>query len=505
MRTKWADDGEDLQVTSPVSLVVSAFASLADVSGTLTPQAGVDQTLLLVDLGAGANRLGGSMLAQVNGMFGDDVPDLDDPARLVALVDAVNALRAAGLVSAYHDRSDGGLWATACEMAFAGGVGVALDVTSVAGLFTEELGAVLAVPRASVAAAHEVLAAHGVAELTREVGATVPDRRVTVSLGGRPVLDESLRDLGQAWDEVSWRIASLRDNPTTADAEHAAFASDDDPGLRVSPSFDVDEDITAPFLNLGARPKVAILREQGVNSASETAFAFDRAGFDVYDVHMTDLQNGRFDLADATGMVVCGGFSYGDTLGAGEGWARSILFNPALTEAFGSFFARPDTFGLGICNGAQMFGALAELIPGAEAWPRFTRNLSEQFEARLSLVEVLDSPSLFFTGMAGSLLPIAVSHGEGRADFSAHGDAGSVQRALRFVDNAGLPTEAYPANPNGSECGLTAVTTPDGRFTAMMPHPERVLRNAQMSWTDGALAKASPWLRMFRNARAHVG
>ena len=505
MRTKWSADGEDKQVTSPVSLVVSAFASLADVRGTLTPQVGADQALLLVDLGAGADRLGGSMLAQVSGEFGGEVPDLDDPSRLVALVDAVNALRSAGLVAAYHDRSDGGLWAAAVEMGLAGATGLSLDVSSVAELFAEELGAVLAVPTASLDDALLVLAEHGLADVTVPVGSTAEGRRVRVAIGGADVLDESLRDLGQAWDEVSWRIAALRDNPECADAEHAAFASDDDPGLHVETTFDVREDVAAPFVNTGARPKVAILREQGVNSHVETAFAFDRAGFDAWDVHMTDLQSGRFDLGDAVGLVAVGGFSYGDTLGAGEGWARSILFNPALTEAFGAFFAREDTFGLGICNGCQMFGALADLIPGAEAWPLFRRNTSEQFEARLSLVEVLESPSIFTGGMAGSRIPIAVSHGEGRADFTARGDEGAVQRAMRFVDHHGNPTEAYPANPNGSAGGLTAVTTPDGRFTAMMPHPERVLRNIQLSWTSGPADEASPWLRMFRNARAHVG
>ena len=505
MRTRWDAEGESKQVTSPVSLVVSAFASLADVRGTLTPQAGADQALLLVDLGAGANRLGGSMFAQVNDEFGDAVPDLDEPQRLIALVDAVNELRSGGLVAAYHDRSDGGLWAAAVEMGLAGAVGLSLDVPSVAALFTEELGAVLAVPAESVTQAREVLAGHGLSDLTSVIGSTRAERRVAVSVGGRPVLDEALRELGRAWDEVSWRIAALRDNPECADAEHAAFASDEDPGLHVETTFDVREDVAAPFIVKGARPTVAILREQGVNSHVETAYAFHKAGFEAVDVHMTDLQNGRFDLADAAGLVAVGGFSYGDTLGAGEGWARSILHNAALTEAFGSFFARPDTFGLGICNGCQMFGALADLIPGAEAWPLFRRNTSEQFEARLSLVEVLDSPSIFTAGMAGSRIPIAVSHGEGRADFSTRGDQGAVQRTLRFVDNHGNPTEAYPANPNGSADGLTAVTTPDGRFTAMMPHPERVLRNIQMSWTSGPADEASPWLRMFRNARAHVG
>ena len=327
---------------------------------------------------------------------------------------------------AYHDRSDGGLWAAVCEMAFAGAVGVELDVPSVAALFAEELGVVLGVPADDLAVVEEVFAAHGLAGLVSTVGRTATDRRVRVSVAGEPVLDESVRDLAQAWDEVSSRIAALRDNPACAEEEHDAFGADDDPGLVVAPSFDPTDDVAAPYLNLGVRPKVAILREQGVNSHVETAFAFDKAGFDTYDVHMTDLQAGRFDLADVVGLVACGGFSYGDTLGAGEGWARSVLFNERLTQGFHDFFHRDDTFGLGICNGCQMFAALADLIPGAEAWPRFTRNRSEQYEARLTLVEVLESPSILTAGMAGSRIPIAVAHGEGFADFSARGDSGRV-------------------------------------------------------------------------------
>jgi phosphoribosylformylglycinamidine synthase len=323
-------------------------------------------------------------------------------------------------------------------------------------------------------------------------------------VAGESVLDESVRDLAQTWDEVSWRIATLRDNPACAAEEHEAVGSDTDPGLAVAPTFDPTDDVAAPYLNLGVRPKVAILREQGVNSHVETAFAFDRAGFDTYDVHMTDLQAGRFDLADVVGLVACGGFSYGDTLGAGEGWARSVLFNDRLTQGFHDFFHRSDTFGLGICNGCQMFAALSDLIPGADAWPRFTRNRSEQYEARLTLVEVLESPSILTSGMAGSRIPIAVAHGEGFADFSARGDSGTVARVARFVDHHGEPATAYPFNPNGSPGGLTAVTTPDGRFTAMMPHPERVARNAQLSWTSAPVEAESPWLRMFRNARVWV-
>ena len=516
MRTRWTDEsGEAKQVTSPVSLVVTAFASLPDVRGTWTPQLhGVvpdadgnlrDTELILVDLGAGANRLGGSILAQVSGAFGGEVPDLDDPARLAGLAVALHDLRERDLVLAYHDRSDGGLWATLCEMAFASGCGLSIDAGSVSELFTEELGVVVEVPSDRRAEVQEVLVSHGLGDLSRTVARPTPDRRVRVAVGGEQALEASVRDLAQAWDEVSWRIAALRDNPACAEEEHAAFGADDDPGLVVAPTFDPTEDVTGPYVGLGARPKVAILREQGVNSHVETAFAFDRAGFDTYDVHMTDLQAGRFDLADAVGLVACGGFSYGDTLGAGEGWARSVLFNERLTEQFHDFFHRDDTFGLGICNGCQMFAALAELIPGAEAWPRFTRNRSEQYEARLTQVEVLDSPSIFTAGMAGSRIPIAVAHGEGFANFSAQGDAGAVARTMRFVDHHGEAALRYPHNPNGSPDGLTAVTTPDGRFTAMMPHPERVARNVQLSWTSGRIEDESPWLRMFRNARVWVG
>ncbi|WP_022925403.1 phosphoribosylformylglycinamidine synthase [Serinicoccus marinus] len=523
MRARWTDgDGQEQAVVSPVSLVVSAFASLPDVRGTLTPQLHEGSELLLVDLGGGRDRLGGSILAQVRGGFGGTVPDLDDPARITGLAAALTELRAQGLVTAYHDRSDGGLWATLVEMAMAGGVGLDIEVPhsadptgdgtedkltpALAALFAEELGVVLEVPQGRLEEAVAVLQPHGFPSVV-SLGQVTGDRRVRVAVGQAITLDEPLRDLAQAWDEVSWRIASLRDNPACADEEHAAVGGDD-PGLVVSPSFDPAQDVSAPYVSRGARPRVAILREQGVNSHVETAFAFDRAGFDTYDVHMTDLQAGRFDLADVVGLVAAGGFSYGDTLGAGEGWARSVLFDPRLTDAFDTFVARPDTFGLGICNGCQMFAALAGHIPGAQAWPRFVRNASEQYEARLSQVEVLDGPSIFFSGMAGSRLPVAVAHGEGRADFSRQGDLDAVRAglaAVRYVDGHGEVARAYPANPNGSPDGLTAVTTPDGRFTAMMPHPERVQRNAQLSWTTGTVEEPSSWLRMFRNARVWVG
>lgn len=506
MRSRWEVDGVARQVTSPVSLVVTAFASLPDVRGTLTPQLHPedDTVLVLVDLGAGADRLGGSVFAQTADAFGGSVPDLDDPARLVALVDAVNALRADGLIAAFHDRSDGGLWAAACEMAFAGGCGVELEAPSVAALFSEELGAVLEVPADQTAEVVNRLDGLGVGGLASVVGRPTADRRVRVAVGANPALDESISDLAQTWDEVSWRISRLRDNPRTADEEHAAVGTES-PALVVEPTFDPADDVATPYLSAGVRPRVAILREQGVNSHVETAWAFDRAGFDAYDVHMTDLQAGRASLADFTGLVACGGFSYGDTLGAGEGWARSVQFDSRLTDQFAQFFSRTSTFGLGICNGAQMFGALSAMIPGAEAWPQFTRNVSEQYEARLALVEVLDSPSVFFSGMVGSRLPIAVAHGEGYADFASQGDLATIRRALRYLDASGDVATAYPANPNGSPDGLTAVTTPDGRFTAMMPHPERVQRNVQLSWTDGPIEQESPWLRMFRNARVFVG
>lgn len=505
MRTRWETKGEQRQVISPVSLIVTAFASLPSVSGTLTPQLHPGDTdLVLIDLGGGADRLGGSVLAQSQDAFGGTVPDLDDPARLVALVEAINRLRDAGLISAFHDRSDGGLWAAACEMAFAGGCGLELETPSVAALFTEELGTLIEVPSSRTTEVLEVLRDAGLGELASVVGRPTEDRRIRVSIDGDHVLDESVRDLGQAWDEVSWRISRLRDNPTAADEEHEAFC-DELSSLVVNPTFDPTDDVAAPYVNTGARPRVAVLREQGVNSHVETAWAFHQAGFDAFDVHMTDLQEGRATLGDFTGLVAAGGFSYGDTLGAGEGWARSVQFDPRLTDQFAEFFSRTSTFGLGICNGCQMFGALAPMIPGANAWPRFTRNVSEQYEARLSLVEVLDSPSVFFSGMAGSRLPIAVAHGEGFADFSTQGDASGVHRAMRYVDMSGTVARTYPANPNGSPDGLTAVTTPDGRFTAMMPHPERVQRNVQMSWTDGPIEQPSPWLRMFRNARVFLG
>ncbi|HRO82379.1 MAG TPA: phosphoribosylformylglycinamidine synthase, partial [Alicycliphilus denitrificans] len=552
MRTQWTEGGEVKKVTSPVSLIVTAFATLADVRGTLTPQLDAqepDSTLVLIDLGRGRNRMGGSILGQVLGQSGHETPDLDDPKDLVALVDAVNALRGRGQILAYHDRSDGGLLATVAEMAFAGQVGVALNVDmlitegdgisdsrmdsgegknwgaqvsgrreaqTLTALFNEEPGVVLQIRTADRAAVMQTLREHGLVQCSHAIGKTRPmaspvdagKGELQVWRDAKKVFGASLSDLHQVWDAVSWKICQQRDNPACADSEHAAAGDPADPGLHVRLTFDPLDDVAAPYLQL-ARPRVAVLREQGVNSHVEMAYAFTEAGFEAFDVHMTDLQAGRARLEDFAGVVACGGFSYGDTLGAGIGWARSITFNERLSEQFQRFFGRGDTFALGVCNGCQMFAELADIIPGAEDWPRFTTNQSHRFEARLSMVEVLDSPSLFLQGMAGSRLPIVVSHGEGYANFERRGNAARAVAAMRFVDNHGQPTERYPFNPNGSPGGLTAVTTRDGRFTAMMPHPERAFRNIQMSWTDlaatGGQEALSPWMRIWRNARKWVG
>jgi phosphoribosylformylglycinamidine synthase len=547
MRTVWSEGEGSKKVTSPVSLIVSAFATLPDVRGTLTPQLDAkeaDSTLILIDLGKGQARMGGSILAQTLELEDGAVPDLDDPQDLVNLVHAINALRAQGQVLAYHDRSDGGLLATVCEMAFAGHVGVSLNIDmlllegdgisdsrmdtgdsknwasqvsarreelTLKALFNEELGVVIQVRTEARNAVMQTLREHGLSRFSHFIGKTRPQHaslevgkgEIQVWRDTKAVFSAKLQDLHQVWDAVSWKINQQRDNPACADAEHAAAGDPLDPGLHVHLTFDPAKRPQAPALNL-SRPRVAVLREQGVNSHVEMAYAFTQAGFEAFDVHMTDLQSGRAQLADFTGVVACGGFSYGDTLGAGIGWARSITFNPALSDQFQAFFARPDTFGLGVCNGCQMFAELADIIPGAEAWPRFTTNRSERFEARLSLVEVLDSPSLFLQGMAGSRLPIAVAHGEGYANFAHRGDAGQVIAAMRFTDHHGQSTEAYPANPNGSAGGLTAVTTADGRFTAMMPHPERVFRNVQLSWTDQDISAPSAWMQLWYNARKWV-
>ena len=547
MRTQWqGQDGQAQKVVSPVSLIISGFVSLADITGTLTPQLQpVDSSLILIDLGKGKNRLAGSVLGQVLNQEGQEVPDLDSAEDLKNLVAAINALRPR--ILAYHDRSDGGLLATVAEMAFAGQVGVALNIdmlvsegdgvsdsrldtgdaknwagqiaarrhdASLHALFAEELGVVIQVAQADRDAAIASLRQHGLGRYSHVIGKTQNDAgkatpQLTIWRDAQKIFGASVQDLQQVWDSVSWKIARERDNAACADSEHALAGQSEGTALHVALADSHRALQAAPFIHTGAKPRVAVLREQGVNSHVEMAYAFDLAGFEAIDVHMSDLQTGRAGLPDFAGVVACGGFSYGDTLGAGIGWARSITFNAQLADAFAAFFARRNTFALGVCNGCQMFAELADIIPGAQAWPRFTQNQSERFEARLAMVEVLDSPSLFFQGMAGSRLPIAVSHGEGYANFSARGDASQVLAAMRFVDGHGQATEIYPLNPNGSVGGLTAVTTADGRFTAMMPHPERVFRNAQMSWTDlaqtGGLAAPSPWLEMFKNARRALG
>ncbi|WP_025869407.1 phosphoribosylformylglycinamidine synthase [Methylobacillus glycogenes] len=519
MKTVWEERGEKKSVTAPISLVVTAFAPTPDARKTLTPQLRTDlgdTQLLLIDLGAGKNRLGGSALAQVYGSVGNVAPDVDDAASLKALFDGVQKLNAEGRVLAYHDRSDGGLFATLAEMAFAGRCGLDLDISSlgsdaVAALYNEELGAVLQV-RASDAEAivAELSAAHAaLAGKLHLLGKVASHGEIRIHQAGRLVFAESRVVLHRAWSETTYQMQKLRDNPQCAQQEYDRLLDESDAGLHAKLSFELDHNVAAPYIATGVRPKMAILREQGVNGQVEMAAVFDRAGFQAHDVHMSDIISGRISLKDFAGVVACGGFSYGDVLGAGEGWAKSILFNPRAREEFTAFFNRADSFALGVCNGCQMMSNLHSIIPGAENWPHFVRNRSEQFEARVAMVEVLESPSLFFSGMAGSRMPIAVAHGEGYAEFA---DAAAQARvvadklvSLRFVDNSGAPTEIYPFNPNGSAQGITGLTTPDGRFSIMMPHPERVFRAVQHSWHPDGWGEDGPWMRMFRNARKFLG
>ena len=513
MRTAWEDNGEKKSVTSPVSLIASAAAPVGDVTLTLTPELRkIPSVLVLADLGCGRARMGGSILAQVAQRFGDTAPDCEDPAMLARFMGALRTLVNEGAVVAYHDRADGGLAATASEMMFASRLGVKLDLTSLtkdadvfAALFNEELGGLMQVPAEKAARVAEVMREAGLASVCHFVGEVVDDDALTISANGAELARLDRADLQKAWTEVSWQIARGRDNPACADSEFARIERKEDTGLFAKTTFDVNEDVAAPMILTGVRPKIAILREQGVNSQTEMAAAFTRAGFDAYDVHMTDLLTGHADLAEFTGLACCGGFSYGDVLGAGGGWAKTILHNDRMVEMFRTFFNREDTFGLGICNGCQMMSHLRDLIPGASHWPEFVRNTSEQFEARLVNVEVLESPSIFFAGMAGSVMPVVNSHGEGRVQFLRPEDAALVKAAARFVDPCGNPTEVYPYNPNGSKGGLTSVTTEDGRFTIMMPHPERSHRAQQLSWHPAEWTDASGWMRMFRNARKWVG
>jgi phosphoribosylformylglycinamidine synthase len=508
MQTVWDLAGERRRMAAPLSLIVSAVAPVDDARRTLTPQLRTDQgdtDLLLIDLGRGRNRLGGSALAQVYRQIGECGPDLDDPGLLRALFGTVQELNREGLILAYHDRSDGGLFVTLCEMAFAGRCGLDIDLAGLATddlavLFNEELGAVIQVRHSDSDDVLNRLEQAGLGECCQIIGSLSDAGEIKIRHGERPVYQASRVALQQAWSETSWRMQALRDDPQCADEAYARIA-EPDPGLSVSLTFDLDEDVAAPFV--ARRPRVAILREQGVNGQVEMAAAFNKAGFDCVDVHMSDILAGRIALDGFQGLAACGGFSYGDVLGAGEGWAKSILFNGRARDQFSAFFAREDTFSLGVCNGCQMLSNLKTLIPGAEHWPHFVRNRSEQFEARLVMVEVLQTPSVLLDGMAGSRLPIVVAHGEGRAELRdrAQLEALQPQIALRYIENDGSVATRYPANPNGSPLGMTGLSSADGRVTIMMPHPERVVRAAQCTWRPEGWYEDAPWRRLFRNAR----
>ena len=519
MKTVWQDGEEKKSVVSPLSLIISAFAPVEDVRKTVTPglKNVEDSVLLLVDLGNGKARMGGSAFGQVYNNMTGDAPDLDDTGRLKAFYNVIQQLVAEDKLLAYHDRSDGGLFAALVEMAFAGRIGVNVDLTSlvanqadineasIRALFNEELGAVIQIAKQDVAA---VEALFKEADLSLHTVATIgTDEKIVIRNQAGIVLEQNRADLQRAWQETSHAIQRLRDNPACADSEFALIGDNDRSALFADVKFDVKEDIAAPFVNSGAKPKIAILREQGVNGHIEMAAAFTRAGFDAYDVHMSDLMAGRVHLADFKMLAACGGFSYGDVLGAGEGWAKSILFHPALRDQFAAFFADPNTLTLGVCNGCQMVSNLAEIIPGAETWPKFKRNLSEQFEARLSMVNVPKSASLILNEMQGSSLPVVISHGEGRADFALHGGniSADLGIALQYVDGQNQVTQTYPLNPNGSPQGIAGVTNADGRVTIMMPHPERVYRAAQMSWKPEDWTELSGWYRLFAGARKALG
>ncbi|MFA5922787.1 MAG: phosphoribosylformylglycinamidine synthase [Methylococcaceae bacterium] len=511
MKTVWKDSAGEKIMTSPLSLIITAFAPVVDVSKTLTPQLRdvENSVLILIDLGAGKNRMGSSVLAQVYNQLGNDCPDLDDPALLKGFFDAIQTINSQGKLLSYHDRSDGGLLATVSEMMFASRLGISLSlddlgINALSALFNEELGAVLQIRASDSENVMGLLNQSGLKDCTFFIGKVLKQPHLNIILENDLVYSASRAELQTIWSEVSYRMQALRDNPDCARQQFERIADDNDPGLHVKLTFDVNEDVTAPFLSVSAsRPKVAILREQGVNGHVEMAAAFDRAGFTSVDVHMTDIIHGRVSLRDFTGLVACGGFSYGDVLGAGGGWAKSILFNPRARDEFAAFFQRSDTFGLGVCNGCQMMSGLKEIIPGAEHWPRFMRNSSEQFEARVAMVEVQKSPSILFVGMEGSRIPVAVAHGEGRAEFAVDPqtafDAQAV--ALCYVDNYDAITTDFPANPNGSPFGITGLTTSDGRFTIMMPHPERCFRTLQNSWHPDDWSEYGAWMRMFRNAR----
>ena len=520
MRTVWKDGEEDKSVTAPMSLIISGFAPVTDARKVLTPQLRTDQgetDLILLDLGNGKNRIGLSALAQVYNKVGRTVPDVDDAEQLSAFFAAIQELNAQGLLLAYHDRADGGLLATVAEMSFAGHVGVDINLDMmaadqsecVAALFNEELGAVVQIKREYTEQVLTELNAAGLGDIAMVIGSTNFDDELRIHFDEEEIYSAQRVQLQRWWSETSYRIQALRDNSACADQEFERLLDKEDPGIQVSLSYDVNEDVAAELIASGVRPRVAILREQGVNGQIEMAAAFDRAGFTAVDVHMSDILEGRVTLDAFRGLVACGGFSYGDVLGAGEGWAKSILFNARAREQFSAFFERKDTFALGVCNGCQMLSNLHELIPGAELWPHFVRNMSEQFEARVATVEVQKSSSIFLQGMEGSRMPIAIAHGEGHAEFASAEQLAAIKAsgtvALQYVDNYGEVTEQYPLNPNGSPEGITGLTTPDGRVTIMMPHPERVFRAVQNSWAPEEWSEDGAWMRMFRNARVWVG
>ena len=526
MQAQWHSDGQAQKSVSPVSLIISAFAPVTDVRQQLTPLLSRedDSELWLIGLGAGKKRLGGSVLAQVYPQSGGDgawpafagdgrdesVPDLDDPQRLRDFFHLIADAREAGLLLAYHDRSDGGAFATLCEMAFASHRGLDINLDgwgddAFRTLFAEELGAVVQVADEDRAAFADLVERHALTECAQRIARPTTAAVVRVQQDGDVLAEWRWEELFDAWWSVTHAMQKLRDNPEAADQERETARQFGRTGLKPKLSFDAAEDVAAPFIATGKRPKVAILREQGVNGQIEMASAFTRAGFDAFDVHMSDLIAGRVSLANFSGLAACGGFSYGDVLGAGRGWATSILERNALRDAFATFFARTDTFSLGVCNGCQMMSQLKDIIPGAQHWPVFLRNQSEQFEARTALLEVQESPSVFFRGMAGSRIPVAVAHGEGRASFAGAVDQAAAHVALRYVDGDGVVATAYPLNPNGSPDGITGLTSDDGRATILMPHPERTPRTANHSWHPAGWPEDSPWLRMFRNARVWVG
>ncbi|TVT81266.1 phosphoribosylformylglycinamidine synthase [Pseudomonas sp. H3(2019)] len=519
MATRWNDEGIDKTVTSPMSLIVTGFAPVTDIRQTLTPQLRMDKgttDLILIDLGRGQNRMGASILAQVHGKLGKQAPDVDDAEDLKAFFAVIQGLNADGHLLAYHDRSDGGLLTSVVEMAFAGHCGLSLNLDGLAEtsadiaaiLFNEELGAVIQVRQDSTPDILAQFSAAGLGDCVSVLGQPMNNSEISITFNGDTVFEGQRGLLQRQWAETSYQIQRLRDNADCAEQEFDVLLEEDNPGLSVKLSYDVNQDVAAPYIKKGIRPQVAVLREQGVNGQVEMAAAFDRAGFNAIDVHMSDILAGRVDLNEFKGLVACGGFSYGDVLGAGEGWAKSALFNSRARDAFQGFFERTDSFTLGVCNGCQMMSNLHELIPGSEFWPHFVRNRSEQFEARVAMVQVQESNSIFLQGMAGSRMPIAIAHGEGHAEFASEEAllqadlSGCV--AMRFVDNHGKVTERYPANPNGSPRGITGLTSRDGRVTIMMPHPERVFRAVQNSWRSEEWNEDAPWMRMFRNARVWV-